>query len=98
MRRPLISHAVPVVGALLLAFSGLAARQAGPGPAPPGPSTPVTASGAAIGAPTPPRSPSNANYQLRATLDAVNHQIQGQGTLSWRNISTASSGVMASVR
>jgi hypothetical protein len=31
------------------------------------------------------RSASNANYVLNATLDVVNHQITGSGTLTWRN-------------
>jgi hypothetical protein len=35
----------------------------------------------------PARSPRNANYTLRATLDPATHTITGSGRLTWRNIS-----------
>src|ERR1043165_3070298 len=35
---------------------------------------------------TTPRSPRNASYTLKASLDPATHSITGSGTLTWRNI------------
>lgn len=77
MRR-LLQLVVPIAWVLSQPGLGLGARQSvAQGTLPLSQPTPVQA-----------RSPANASYTLSASLDTLNNQIAGDGTLRWRNISS----------